>query len=462
MRRHRTLALSRAGEIIDDMLFQVACEHRADNVRSSPEWIDRLSGGISKAASHALQKVMSMVRKIAVALLLTALLAPIVSYLAGFGATLTNLGEAIGDAFKDTWARREVWGVEERRIEVGAVSGYDLHGYPIVSIDYARIWSLFERRELEALNELFAEAQRELATDSRKETALMDMVGAFQVEDERLEAAFSQWVEKTPESFVPWLARGVYHATLAWEVAGCLAPLESSEATPQRKFHYHTLAISDLQAALARQSGLLPAYAVLLLIARSYEGGRIPWEDPVGNPVAISDLTLLEQALVSHPRSYVLRNAAVQGSVRRWNGSYQPTKSLVKAAERLAAENPKLVVLAGLEWLDKGELAWGNAEHDLALAYFNKALGVAIHWSFLEARARKYRSQNQELKALADLNAALVLRPQVLRLHRQRLEVLQALDRSADARAALAEMRRVFPSVMLGQDHLRIVLAALG
>jgi tetratricopeptide (TPR) repeat protein len=161
----------------------------------------------------------------------------------------------------------------------------------------------------------------------------------------------------------------------------------------------------------------------------------------------------MDQALLMQPYSYVVREEHMLNLRPRWGGSYGAMDRLAHDADSLGERNPRLRALHGFVDWDQGDVAERHKEPARALEFYDHALTFGDLWRFRLERGQLYERLGREDEALADLERALVQRPQ----HAELLDHLASTKYELARFAAGPERDRLFYE-SYGDESLAVLL----
>ncbi len=225
----------------------------------------------------------------------------------------------------------------------------------------------------------FAELERRLAgyqeqfeagqiTDYRVGFAF----SAFANSDPRVTRGLGRWVEESPDSYVPYLARSVHHANLAKHVRGTAFYNRTSEKAFEKMREYFALAVADSRKALSFNRKLTKAYAVLL-DATTYSG---PHRDK---------RKILDEALKHAPRSLLVRDSYLVSLRPWWGGSLEEIRAFLEESRQSGV---KLGPLEGFADYIKAETLARRGQRWEAIEHYDRALkfGESARYRFARAQ----------------------------------------------------------------------------
>ncbi|MDO3383752.1 DUF4124 domain-containing protein [Gilvimarinus algae] len=259
---------------------------------------------------------------------------------------------------------------------------------------------LFIQREFAALNDALELRLREVQSDIVRELTLRAAYDIFAVTSAETETLLNQWIEAFPKSYQPYLARAIYYEQRGWSERGGAYAHRTPSANISRMRSAFDLAQRDLRQVLALNERALPAYWVLIDMART-EGDR-----NVSRQV-------LSRGLKFYPNSYVLRWSYVQGLEPRWGGSEALVQDFVELEPKTLKANPRLQAFKNYPIFDQGLAHYRKKEYEEALASFDEALKAGAHPTYSYYRGRSLYKLERYPEAVKALSQAMVLRPDI-------------------------------------------------
>ncbi len=257
-------------------------------------------------------------------------------------------------------------------------------------------------------NQQLRELQARYEADHRMER---DLVAALWVvedmPDNGLEKPYAEWVRRTPNSFAPYLAAGVYHTSRAWRARGGAW----AEKTSPEKFRAMYAEFSKAKWFLEQSRQLHPQ--LVISYAYSIEAAKASC-----NRSEIERLK--DAALEIVPDSWWVRALYLHAMTPRWCGSLDAMRRFVDETSPHITRNPNLRYLKGRVAFEQGEELTVTAEiprYEEALPYYTEALSYGDYFAYREGRARTLIALGRYDEAITDLEAAIRKRPSSRRLH---------------------------------------------
>lgn len=269
-------------------------------------------------------------------------------------------------------------------------------GRPRQHVDRAALRSLLHHRRFADLTRYLEQLQAEFEADPAREAWPMDAADAFASAEPELLEPLGAWVEASPESFAPRLARAAHRNAVAWARRGGKWAKDTPGEDVSSAQDAATRALVDAERALALRPRLVAAHRLRLLTLRLGPAGKAQEE-------------AVQQAIAGCPSCFQVRVAYLLGLAPRWGGSYAAMEAF--AAASADPSNPRLRLLRGYVDWDRAQMLRYEKKFDEALAAIERATALGDHWEFLQERAAIAQAQGAPDRALPDFDRALALRP---------------------------------------------------
>ncbi len=307
----------------------------------------------------------------------------------------------------------------------GGVDGdqkVEKYGYPEIVLRYDDVKSAFFEKDFPKLNNILDEYQLSMNEDFHYEYAVHNSYGFFQNSDPSREAIFSDWLKATPESYVPYVARGAYYLARAGDARGQKLAKHTSEEQFALMGEFAEKAEESLLKALEINPKAFRAFTTMIYVKQLH--GGIP-----------ANVEVVQQALSTFPESFLIRQFFIETLIPRWGGSYEMMDLFAEEAQKYVDKNPKLRLLYGFSHFDRGEMSMLNNIVDQATKDYTKALTFGELSTWLDARARCYISKEMYPTALDDLNRSIAIYPKGTTAHLLRAmirEIMHDYEGAAD------------------------------
>lgn len=313
-------------------------------------------------------------------------------------------------------------------------------GYPIKTVDRMEMRDRLMDGSFDALDSILTGYSDSARRDFRLEYRMMDSYDAFSTASPTLETFLDDWVTSRPSSANAYLVRATYYTALAWHARGSANSRNTTFRQSMAARLNFVRALADLDSTLRRAPCSVAAYEGYMEIA------------PYAGDTAMSR-EAMDQALLIQPYSFIVREAHMLNLRPRWGGAYEAMEQLADQADSLANRNPRLRTLHGFVPWDQADAAIRNKDAARALELYAQALSFGDLWRFRFKRGQLYHWVGREEDALADLERALVQRPQ----HADLLDRLASIKYELGRRADGSEAHRLFYETY-GDESLAVLL----
>lgn len=128
---------------------------------------------------------------------------------------------------------------------------------------------LLVNKKFKELNQYFEKLDKEYLNDITKEDLLFISYKAFGIQSYKYEVLFNSWIESTPDSYVPYFARGVYYYEMTWKERGERLISKIKDTQIKKMNIYLNKARKDLSKSLEINETSIFAYANLINIANT-------------------------------------------------------------------------------------------------------------------------------------------------------------------------------------------------
>ena len=301
-------------------------------------------------------------------------------------------------------------------------------GYPVAYVDRPALRSLLWHRRFEDLTRYITEIEDAFDVNPRCEQWANDTAEAFATADPSIRELLDQWVSASTGSFAPLVARGVYATHVGLTRRGGKWAADTPEGDFRSMEEAFAEAKRDLEAAIAIRPRLTVAFRNLIRIAAN-TGARTEQRH------------LVERAAEACPTCFLPRGTFLVFSTPRWAGSYEAMTAFASAADH--SSNPRLRWLQGYVDHDRADTARRNKDYPAAEAAIERALALGEYWLFLDQRSKLRADRGDNVGALADLDRAIVVRPDEPGLLFQRATLLAKVKRWEEAADPLLAGLRV-------------------
>lgn len=256
-----------------------------------------------------------------------------------------------------------------------------------------------QQRKFVELNQALEEYQANSRSDILAEERLFTAYDAFRLKDELFETIFNDWINATPDSYHPYLARAEYFYQMGWTSRGTQWASEVKSEQFVEMNRYFRKAKKDIERVIGANPQTILSYDLLIGVT-----------DAQGRD---SDTAAaLQAALEISPASYEIRTHYLKSISPRWGGSFERMAVFVEKSRAHVPENPKLEMLEGLIYAEAGRIQASNDKYSVAEELYTKALAYGENHVILKARGKNsFRRENYQA-ALDDLHRAIELYPE--------------------------------------------------
>jgi tetratricopeptide (TPR) repeat protein len=327
--------------------------------------------------------------------------------------------------------------------------GTDAYGYPLSYVDRVALRGLLARGKYAELSKYIEQFQVDAEADFHKEYFSHECADAFESAEHDLDPNFDAWVQATPDSFAPYLARGVHRFALGFAQRGTDFAAKTAAENFTGMEAGFALAFTDLEHALRINPRLMPARRTEIRIAFTGSAHRAEFN------------AMCARAFEICPACFQIRVTQQIGLEPRWSGSYEQMAAAARAAKRKL--NPRFELLPGYELLDRAEVLVSAKNYQEALALYQRAQALGESSDFLDDLAHDLERLKDEPGALKAVSRALELRPQRPELLFFRAH-LYARAETRNYEAAYKDMvlgLRLDPTDTSGRSTLRYVAQGL-
>jgi tetratricopeptide (TPR) repeat protein len=301
-----------------------------------------------------------------------------------------------------------------------ATAAPDIPPVKLYDADILKIRSLFETGKYHKLNALFEEYQKACEKDIQWEVSLQTGFNFFSVPNVTFTKRIEEWINRTPNSWVPILARAAHYSALAQSARGGAWAKDTSEQQFQDMRANLAVVVRDVDILLARNPKLFYAYDLRI------RSSRMSSEFNVDN-------FFIHKALRVFPGSYLLRFRHMRSIRPRWGGSYEEMAQFALESLPFVKKNPMINTLQGFVYDDLADLAHNRGNLQLAETLYEKALSYGDNFTFLTGISNVYIAEGKYDKALSVIERAINLRPYAADSRIQRSRVFLAMNRYREA-----------------------------
>jgi tetratricopeptide (TPR) repeat protein len=324
--------------------------------------------------------------------------------------------------------------------------GLDPNGYPRQMVDKAALRSLLFHGKLDELTADMEQIEKAFEENSKLDIWPSHAALAFSSADPQLGPLLEPWVSRFPNSFAPYLARGMHHIAQAYARRGYSLADKTADQDFEAMANVAPLAVADLRHAVALNPRLVVALGNLVEVLRLDD--------------AEAAQRALQQAVAACPTCLELRVQLIDSLEPRWGGSLERMAVFVQDAEQ-SIPGPASKALEGFVEAEKAyELEEDERLND-ALVALNHAVTGSPEPSILFQRAQLLRKMHDSRGSLADLTQVLAARPEWVEALGMRSMVRADLGDWDGAARDLLEGIRVDPTESLVQWAYPVIVQNL-
>lgn len=281
---------------------------------------------------------------------------------------------------------------------------------------------LLQQGKYELLNQQLEQLLQATSKDIANEEKWFTAYKAFEYNGSGYEDLLNTWVNRFPDDYQPYLARGAYYHNLGWESRGHKWSSETDQKQIETMREYFAKAGQDINKALAINVQLLPAYGYLINIAMTTSGK----EDFI-------EYKYLTKAIEANPETYQVRAKYLHSLTPRWGGSHKGMALYLQQDNPGKLKNPELAKLPGLIYLDMANTSRINDAYKAAIETYTKALEFGDNHKVFYERGIAYALLEQYEQALDDYNRAIQLHDEDYNYYYRRASAYIKLNRADEA-----------------------------
>ncbi|WP_239989021.1 DUF4034 domain-containing protein [Corallococcus macrosporus] len=262
-------------------------------------------------------------------------------------------------------------------------------------VDGVALRSLLLRRQFEELTLAVEQLQWGMEANPQDEHWMTDGILALGNGSPDSTALLDAWVEASPRSFAPYLARGTHWVSVGYLRRGARFSAETAAEEFSGMHEAFERAMPDLTRAWALHPKAVMAARPLIHMANALG-------DDEGRESAFA------RAMEQCPTCVDIRAVYLHSLAPRWGGSYEAMDTFAQA-QSLA--RPELGYLRGFADFDRARDMKARDADDPGLALLDRALATGDYWEFRLARSQRLRRAKALEAALDESNRAVALRP---------------------------------------------------
>lgn len=264
--------------------------------------------------------------------------------------------------------------------------------------------------------------------DISYEQKVTSIIGGIVSSDSAYEEILNNFCDNFPDSYVPYLLRGVYYNYKGWNARGKRWSKSTTKNQIKGMHEYFQLSQKDMKIALSFEPNLVHAY--LYLINTSYHS-----RDGVARG-------FYEQGLRVRPESFSLRWWYQATLLPRWGGSYKAMDGIAESAAEYVDKNPMMPILFGHKFKDISAIKRKkHGDYQGAIANLEKAMVFGHYEPYLESLAYIYFQKEDYRRALPLYDEVVQQNP----LRQRPLEMRATIHfRTSDFQNCVKDMDLVF------------------
>lgn len=275
--------------------------------------------------------------------------------------------------------------------------------YPILIIR-----DMLVNKDFEKLNTLLEDFQKAYEQDVANEDNMLDAYDrGFFFKESGYETLLDEWVKNFPDHYQPYLARASYYYRMGWDARGGKFSSETSDNQIENMKDYFAKAKEDIKNVLDKKQDNIIPYYFLINIYKALGDG-------------ISVKAILQKALEKCPSSFRIRSTYLLAIAPRWGGTYEEMERFIAESQQYISKNQRIGLLQGYIDYEMGFMQRTSKNYGEALELLDKAIEFGSLDLFYDERARIYNKLDRNDEALADINAAIDMRPQYSELYYRR------------------------------------------
>jgi tetratricopeptide (TPR) repeat protein len=250
-------------------------------------------------------------------------------------------------------------------------------------------------------------------TEPEKEYLLGLYYQSFRKEKAELEPHYTAWVQASPNSHMPYMARGAYYLAMGWFMRGAATADKTAKSQMEELKKYITLAEKDLYKAKELKPGHPHIYALLIQTKMLF----------AGNTDTIHELA--KEGLGLNPYSSWIRSHYLFALLPRWGGTIQDMEQVIRDMKQYADRNKHIKALEGRVLAEQGDGYLFNREFDKALQFYDDALKFGGYWFYFQQQGEALFYNRKKEEAVQWYDKAIALMPSSEQIHRLKLRALK-------------------------------------
>ena len=261
-----------------------------------------------------------------------------------------------------------------------------------------RILALIKAQNFDKLDSILNKIETDYEKDFLKERKVDIAFDTFYRARTELEPLLASWINAKPNSYVAYMARGVYYTKIGWGKRGVRYIDETSKNNLDGMAFYFQKAIADFEHARTINNKMVHPLCYEIEILMNYS--------------QVEQIRkLYEDALQINPMSLTARWYYISTLLPKWGGSIDQIEKVVKSARPYYGRNSALKILDGRVAAEFAGQAFVNQDYAKAEQLYNEALKYGEHWFYIEEKGDMLGYAKQFERSNKDLKRALELRP---------------------------------------------------
>ena len=247
------------------------------------------------------------------------------------------------------------------RVLIAAVTLWPPASQPAVPRPDAPAIAQLRAGKIEELERQFSLVQADYRRGAIDDERLYGKFWVFFVDDATLEPRFDLWIQRYPDSYGAYLARGIHRTQLGLQARGTRLARDTTEKQWIGMRRHFQEAMDDLRKSMQLDARPLLSYLFALTIEKNVsDGGR--------------SRQLLDDAVMIDPKNVVVRREYLVSLQTRWGGSPQAMREFAGECREQGLPEPVVRDFLGQAELDAGWLQHREKRLEEAEASFRAAL----------------------------------------------------------------------------------------
>lgn len=258
-----------------------------------------------------------------------------------------------------------------------------------------KIRNMLIDKKFNELNKYFEELDKKYEVDISIEELLYISYDALAIKDIEYEEFFNSWIIFSPNSYVPYLGRGIFYYNMGWKERGNRWASETKDEQFEKMYKYFKKSKLDLDKSLVINQRIIYPYDTLIDMANTTSN-----EDEVEY--------LVKKALEINRHSLKIRQRYLKTISPRWSGSYEKMTDYVDNIPIDLKANPKLKYLYGFIDSDKADMAKISSRYNQENRLLTKSLSLSGDYhSTIFKLGKNYVKQDKYKEGIIQLSKAI-------------------------------------------------------